>query len=199
MRHIRLSIVDWKKLENLDRALQRCYGGDWGQSRSKLGGDDECNANLPPINMNLQHPSAMISMSTGNLVPSKATCPCNLKTDESKHWQSLCNACDIFYTCTTWHATLRHAYGAFNGRNSLVKRLSTLIECYVTSTTTQRTPWSSNRFGRDRNHCSASDLVGNMWPAIHQYGRLPYVYGRPPSFLKQTTAEQPSNTTRPIN
>ena len=43
---------------------------------------DACDANLPPINTNLQHPSAMISMSTGDLVPSKAPCPCNLKTDE---------------------------------------------------------------------------------------------------------------------
>ena len=47
---------------------------------------DVHDTNLPPINTNLQHPSAMISMSTGNLVPSKAPCPCNLKTDESKHW-----------------------------------------------------------------------------------------------------------------
>ena len=46
---------------------------------------DACDANLPPINTNLQHPSVMISMSTGNLVPSKAPCPCNLKTNKSKH------------------------------------------------------------------------------------------------------------------
>ena len=107
--------------------------------------------NLPPINANLQHPSAMISMSTGNLVPSKAPCLCNLKTDESKRWQSLCNTCDIFYTCMTQHATLRHAYGAFNGQNSLAKRLSALIERYVTSTTTHHTPQSSNQSGCNRN------------------------------------------------
>ena len=112
---------------------------------------DVRNVNLPPINANLQHPSVMISMSTGNLVPSKAPCPCNLKTDESKHWQSLCDACNISYTCMTQHATLRHAYGAFNGQNSLVKRLSALIECYVTSTATHRTPRSSNNIGRNRN------------------------------------------------
>ena len=179
--------------------LQQCYSGDWGQSRSKLGGDDARDMNLPPINANLQHPSAMISMSTGNLVPSKAPCLCNLKTDESKRWQSLCNTCDIFYTCMTQHATLRHAYGAFNSRNSLVKRHSTLIECYVTSTTAHCTPQSSNRIGHNCNHDSASDLVGNTWPAIHQYGRLLYIYRCPLSFLKQTTAEQPSNTTHPIN
>ena len=56
---------------------------------------DAHDVNLPPINTNLQHPSAMISMSTGDLVPSKAPCPCNLKTNESKHWQSLCDACNI--------------------------------------------------------------------------------------------------------
>ena len=179
--------------------LQWCYRGDRGQSRSKFGGDDVCNTNLPPINANLQHPSAMISMSTGDLVPSKAPCPCNLKTDESKHWQSLCDTCDISYTCTTRHATLRHAYGAFNGQNSLAKRLSTLIKCYVTSTTAHRTPRSSNHIGRDHNHHSASDLVGNTRPAIHQCGRLLYIYRRPLSFLKQTTAEQPSNTAHPIN
>ena len=160
---------------------------------------DVRNVNLPPINANLQHPSVMISMSTGNLVPSKAPCPCNLKTDKSKHWQSLCDACDIPYTCMTQHATLRHAYSAFNGQNSLVKRLSALIEYYVTSMTAHCTPRSSNRICLDCNYRSASDLVGNMWPAIHQCSRLPYVYGHPPSFLKQTTAEQPSNTAHPIN
>ena len=112
---------------------------------------DACNTNLPPINTNLQHPSAMISMSTGDLVPSKAPCPCNLKTNKLKHWQSLCDTCDISYACMTWHVILRHAYNAFNGCNSLVKGLSTLIERYVTSTTAHHTPWSSNRIGRDRN------------------------------------------------
>ena len=113
--------------------------------------DDACDANLPPINTNLQHPSAMISMSTDNLVPSKAPCPCNLKTNKSKHWQSLCDTCNISYACTTCHAILRHAYNAFNGQNSLVKRLSALIKCYVTSTTAHNTPQSSNRIGCDRN------------------------------------------------
>ena len=70
---------------------------------------DVCDVNLPPINANLQHPSVMISMSTGDLVPSKAPCPCNLKTNKSKYWQSLCDTCDISYTCTTQHVTLRHA------------------------------------------------------------------------------------------
>ena len=94
--------------------------------------------------MNFQHLSAMISMSTGNLVPSKAPCPSNLKTNKSKHWQSLCDTCNISYACMTQHAILRHAYDAFNGQNSLVKGLSTLIECYVTSTTIHHTPQSSN-------------------------------------------------------
>ena len=60
---------------------------------------DACDANLPSINTNLEHPSMMIPMNTGNLVPSKAPCPCNLKTNELKHWQSLCDACDISYAC----------------------------------------------------------------------------------------------------
>ena len=107
--------------------------------------------NLPPINANLQHPSAVISKSTGNLVPSMAPCPCNLNTNKSKHWQSLCDTCDISYACMTRHAILQHAYDAFNSRNSLVKELSTLIERYVTSTTTHHTPWSSDRIGRNHN------------------------------------------------
>ena len=86
-------------------------------------------------------------MSTGNLVPSKAPCPCNLKTDKSKHWQSLCDTCDISYTCMTRHVTLQHAYSAFNGWNSLAKRLSALIECFVTSMTAHCTLRSSNRIG----------------------------------------------------
>ena len=109
------------------------------------------NTNLPPINMNLQHPSAMISMSTGDLVPSKAPCTCNLKANELKHWPSLCDARAISYACTTRHAILRHVYDAFNGQNLLVKGLSTLIECYVTSTATHRTPRSSNNIGHNRN------------------------------------------------
>ena len=68
--------------------------------------DDARDTNLPPINANFQHPSAMISMSTGDLVPSRAPCPYNLKSNESKHWQSLCNTCDISYACTTQHAIL---------------------------------------------------------------------------------------------
>ena len=112
---------------------------------------DACIANLPPINTNLQHPSAMISMSTGDLVPSKAPCPCNLKTNESKHWPSLCDTCDISYACMTRHAILRHVYNAFNSWNLLVKGLSTLIEHYMTSTTTDRTPLSSNRIGHNHN------------------------------------------------
>ena len=107
--------------------------------------------NLPPINTNLQHPSVVISMSTGDLVPSMAPCPCNLNTNELKHWQSLCDACDISYACTTRHAILRHAYDAFNSWNSLVKGLSTLIERYVTSTTAHHTPWSSDRIGCNCN------------------------------------------------
>ena len=107
--------------------------------------------NLPPINMNFQHLSAMISMSTGNLVPSKAPCPYNLKTNESKHWKSLCDTCDISYACMTRHAILWHAYNAFNGQNSLVKGLSALIEHYVTSTTAHHTPQSSNHIGCNCN------------------------------------------------
>ena len=90
-------------------------------------------------------------MSTGDLVPSKVPCPYNLKTNESKHWQSLCDTCNISYACMTWHAILQHAYDAFNGQNSLVMGLSTLIERYVTSMTAHHTPRSSNRIGRDRN------------------------------------------------
>ena len=112
---------------------------------------DMCDMNLPPINENFQLPSAVISMSTGDLVPSKVPCPYNLKTNKSKHWQSLCDTCNISYACTTQHAILRHAYNAFNGQNSLVKGLSALIKRYVTSTTAHRTPRSSNRIGRDRN------------------------------------------------
>ena len=93
----------------------------------------------------------MISMSTGDLVPSKAPCPCNLKTNESKHRQSLCNACNISYACMTQHVILQHAYNAFNGWNPLVKGLSALIKRYVTSTTTHHTPQSSNRIVRDCN------------------------------------------------
>ena len=116
-----------------------------------MGGDDAHDTNLPPINTNFQHLSAMISMSTGDLVPSKAPCPYNLKTNKSKHWQSLCNTCDISYACMTRHAILQHAYDAFNGRNSLVKGLSALIKRYVTSTTTHHTPQSSNHSGCNRN------------------------------------------------
>ena len=44
---------------------------------------DVCDTSLPPINVNFQHLSVMISMSTGDLVPSKAPCPYNLKTNKS--------------------------------------------------------------------------------------------------------------------
>ena len=101
--------------------------------------------------LNFQHLSAMISMSTGDLVPSKAPCPYNLKNNRSIHWQSLCDTCDISYACTTRHAILQHAYDAFVSRYSLVKGLSALIEHYVTSTTAHRTPRSSNCIGHDCN------------------------------------------------
>ena len=136
--------------------------------------------NLPPINANLQHSSAVIPMSAGDLVPSMAPCPCNLNTYESKHWQSLCDACNISYACMTQHAILRHAYDAFNGRNSLVKGLSTLIKHYVTSTTTHCTPRSGNCIG---HNCNPSFGLRSC----------------PPSFLKQTTTKQASNTAHPIN
>ena len=86
--------------------LSKVQGGMDHSIKLSLQFVDACDVNLPPINANLQHPGAMISMSTGDLVPSKAPCPCNPKTDESKHWQSLCNTYDISYTCTTQHATL---------------------------------------------------------------------------------------------
>ena len=108
-------------------------------------------------------------MSTGNLVPSKAPCPCNLKTNKLKHWQSLCDACDISYTCTTQHATLQHAYDAFNGWNSLVKGLSTLIECYVISTTARRTPWSSNCIGCD---CNSSFGLRSCWKHVTSHSSV---------------------------
>ena len=107
--------------------------------------------NLPPTNVNFQHPSAMISMSTGDLVPSKVPCPYKLKTNKPKHWQLLCDTCNISCACMTQHAILQHAYDAFNGWNSLVKGLSALIECYVTSTTAHCTPRSSNCIGHDCN------------------------------------------------
>ena len=116
-----------------------------------LMASDARDMNLPPIYANFQHPSAMISMSTGDLVPSRAPCPYNLKTNKSKHWQSLCDTCNISYACTTRHAILRYAYNAFNGQNLLVKGLRALIERYVTSTTAHHTPQSSNRIGCDHN------------------------------------------------
>ena len=50
---------------------------------------DARDVNLPPINMNFQHLSAMISMSTGDLVPSKVPCPYNLKTNTGNHSATL--------------------------------------------------------------------------------------------------------------
>ena len=149
-------------------------------------------------------------MSTGNLVPSKAPCPYNLKINESKHWQSLCDTCDVSYACTTRHAILWHAYDAFNGQNSLVKGLSTLIEHYVTSMTTHHTPQSSNRIGHDRKssfglrscrkHMTSHSSVwktsihetDNCWVAIKYrpsyqlvQGLCPYVTGGAGPFIYQ--------------
>ena len=141
--------------------------------------------NLPPINTNFQHLSAMISMSTGDLVPSKAPCPYNLRTNKSKHWQSLCDTCDISYTCMTRHAILQHAYNAFNGWNPLVKGLSALIKRYVTSTTAHHTPWSSNCIGRD---CNSSFGLRSCWKHMtsHSSVRKTSIHLWASSYLPET-------------
>ena len=150
---------------------------------------DACNTNLPPINMNVQHPSVMISMSTGDLVPSKAPCPYKLKANEPKHRQSLCNTCNISYACMTQHAILWHAYDAFNSWNSLIKGLSTLIECYVISMTTHRTPQSSNCIGHDRNPLFGLRSCRKHMTSHSSVWKTSIHLQHLPSFLKQTTAE----------